>query len=49
MDAWARLFPNKAGGPVRRAEFVMTDMRLGLNKIQKLEASNPIPAAIARG
>jgi len=49
MDAWARLFPNKAGGPVRRAEFVMTDMRLGMNKIQKLEASNPIPAAIARG
>jgi hypothetical protein len=47
MFAWRKLFPNKnSGGPLRRAEFVMTDMRQGMNRIRKLEDSSPLLAAI---
>ena len=47
MFAWRKLFPNKStGGPLRRAEFVMTDMRQGMNRIQKLEDSSPMLASI---
>ena len=38
MDAWNRLFPHRnAGGPQRRAEFIMTEMRQGMDKIKKLD------------
>ncbi len=47
MNAWVRLFPKKdAGGPVRRAEFIMSEMRQGIDKIQKIEDSAPLLAEL---
>ena len=47
MDAWARLFPRKdAGGPVKRAEFIMSEMKQGIDKIQKIEDSAPMLAEL---
>lgn len=43
MDAWARLFPSKdAGGPVRRAEFIMNQIRQGIDNIQRIEDNAPM-------
>ena len=43
MNAWKRLFPNKdVGGPVRRSEFIMSDMKQGMDKIQKIEDQAPM-------
>lgn len=43
MDAWARLFPAKdVGGPVRRAEFIMSELKQGIENIQKIEDSAPM-------
>ncbi|MCG8510122.1 MAG: hypothetical protein MI741_12915 [Rhodospirillales bacterium] len=43
MDAWARLFPRKeAGGPVRRGEFIMSEIKQGIENIQKIEDSAPM-------
>ena len=43
MDAWARLFPGKdVGGPVRRAEFIMSELKQGIENIQKIEDSAPM-------
>ena len=48
LDAWSRLFPDSSiGGPVKRAEFIMTEMRLGFEKIQKIEDSAPTLAAVS--
>lgn len=48
MNAWAKLFPDrKVGGPVRRAEFIMSEMKQGIDKIQKIEDSAPMLAALA--
>lgn len=42
MDSWNRLFPHKdAGGPQRRAEFIMTEMRQGMDKIKQLDTKPP--------
>lgn len=42
MNAWERLFPRKdRGGPVKRAEFIMSDMKHGLSVIKKIEAAAP--------
>lgn len=47
MNAWAKLFPDrKVGGPVRRAEFIMSEMKQGLDKMQKIEDSAPMLAVI---
>ncbi|MCH8835080.1 MAG: hypothetical protein IH925_03955 [Proteobacteria bacterium] len=47
MDAWARLFPKKdAGGPFKRAEFIMSEMKQGIDKIQKIEDSAPMLAEL---
>ena len=47
MDAWARLFPEKGvGGPVKRAEFIMSDIKPGIDTIQKIEDSAPMLAAL---
>ncbi len=47
MDAWARLFPKKdSGGPVKRAEFIMSEMRQGIDKFQKIEDSAPMLAEL---
>ena len=43
MEAWARLFPNKdTGGPVRRGEFIMSEIKQGIDNIQKIEDSAPM-------
>jgi len=43
MEAWAKLFPNKdTGGPVRRGEFIMSEIKQGIEKIQKIEDSAPM-------
>ncbi|MBL4691198.1 MAG: hypothetical protein JKY68_07030 [Rhodospirillales bacterium] len=43
MEAWARLFPTpSAGGPGKRAEFIMSEMKQGMDKIQKIEDSAPM-------
>ena len=47
MTAWNKLFPNKnAGSLVRRAEFIMSEMRQGLDKIQQIEDSAPMMSTI---
>ena len=47
MAAWNKLFPNsKTGGIVRRSEFIMSEMRQGIDKIQQIEDSAPMLAAI---
>ena len=43
MDAWARLFPDRdSGGPVKRSEFIMSEMKQGIENIQKIEDSAPM-------
>ena len=43
MNAWAELFPNKtSGGLRRRAEFIMSEMRQGIDTIQMIEESTPL-------
>ncbi len=47
MDAWSELFPNmEVGGPGRRAEFIMTEMKQGMDRIQTIEDSAPMLAAL---
>ena len=47
MDAWARLFPKKdVGGPVKRAEFLMSDIKPGIDTIQKIEVSAPAVSGV---
>jgi hypothetical protein len=47
MEAWARTFAHKkAGGPGKRAEFIMTAMRQGMEKIQHIENSAPALAQL---
>jgi len=42
LDAWHYLFPHKsAGGPQRRSEFIMTEMRQGMDKIKQLDTKAP--------
>ncbi len=43
MDAWARLFPRAdVGGPVRRAEFIMSEIKQGIENVQSIEDSAPM-------
>lgn len=38
MSAWRDLFPSKNhGGPVKRSEFIMSEMKQGIQKIKKIE------------
>ena len=47
MEAWARTFVHKkAGGPAKRAEFIMTGLRPGLDKIQNIERCAPMLAEL---
>ncbi len=40
MDAWVELFPNRnVGGPGRRGDFILGEMRTGLQRIRDIEAS----------
>jgi hypothetical protein len=48
MDAWNRMFPSKeAGGPMKRADFIFTEMRPGFDKILRIEQAAPPPADFA--
>ena len=41
MESWSRFFPHKrAGGPARRAEFIMSQMRQGIENIHRIEDSD---------
>jgi hypothetical protein len=43
MNAWKRQFPSPtASGPMRRAEFIMSEMRQGIDRIRALEDSVPM-------
>lgn len=47
MEAWAKLFPSPSvGGPGKRAEFMMPEMKQGMDKIQMIEDSVPMLAAL---
>jgi hypothetical protein len=49
MNAWARLFPNEeTGGPVRRAEFVMAEMKQGIERMRAIDDSAPMLASIGQ-
>ncbi len=43
LETWAKTFPHKkAGGPGTRAEFIMSEMRPGIGRIQQIEDSAPM-------
>jgi len=45
MDHWQRMFPKKdMGGPIKKAEFIMAEMRQGLDKIKNIEKNAPMLA-----
>lgn len=47
MDAWAKLFPTpSSGGPGKRAEFIMSEMKQGMENIQQIEDSAPMLSAL---
>jgi len=47
MEAWARLFPNKdAGGPGKRVEFIMSEMKQGIENMVKVDDAGPMLAAL---
>lgn len=42
MAAWARQFPNKdTGGPARRSEFILGEMKQGIDVLKEIEANAP--------
>ena len=41
MDAWDEKFANGRGGPVSKADFIMSEMRMGMNYIYEIEKSAP--------
>ncbi len=47
MDAWSRLFPEaNVGGPGKRAEFIMIEMRQGFDKLKQIGDSAPMLSAL---
>lgn len=47
MDAWHRLFPKAdSGSPQKRAEFIMIEMRQGMDTIKSLDSEIPVSAAL---
>lgn len=47
MNAWTRTFPVPASaGPVRRAAFIMSDMRQGIERIAAIEDARPVLAEL---
>lgn len=41
MDAWEEKFARGKGGPVPKADFIMSEMRMGINYIHEIEKSAP--------
>lgn len=47
MIHWKRLFPDpELGGPVRRSEFIMSEMKQGIERMRDLERAQPMSVAI---
>ncbi|MBF0268441.1 MAG: hypothetical protein HQL44_07595 [Alphaproteobacteria bacterium] len=47
MNAWARAFPKKqSGGPVKRGELIMSEMKQGIDTIKKTEDDAPMLASL---
>jgi hypothetical protein len=47
MNAWKRAFPSPGrAGPMRRAEFIMSEMRSGIDRIRSIEDSAPMLSAL---
>ena len=47
MNAWSRQFSSPgSGGPVRRAAFIMSDMRQGIERISAIEEARPMLAEL---
>jgi hypothetical protein len=46
MGAWSDQFPTSSGGVGRRAAFIMSDMRQGIEHLQKSEDDSPMLAAL---
>ena len=48
MDAWVKLFPTpSSGGPGKRAEFIMSEMKQGMENIQEIEDSAPMLSGLS--
>ncbi len=41
MDSWENKFAKGRGGPLSKADFIMSEMRMGMNYIYKIEQSAP--------
>ena len=42
MDAWARMFPERnVGGPQKRAEFIHSELRQGIDRMRRFERDAP--------
>ncbi|MBT7760677.1 MAG: hypothetical protein HN732_25320, partial [Rhodospirillaceae bacterium] len=41
MDSWDQKFAKGRGGPISKADFIMSEMRMGMNYIYKIEESAP--------
>ncbi|MHC8507843.1 MAG: hypothetical protein ACYYKD_00360 [Rhodospirillales bacterium] len=47
MSAWARMFPSRGmGGPQKRAEFIHSELRQGIDRMQMIERESPRIEAI---
>ncbi len=47
MGAWSKLFPHRrAGGLPKCAEFILSEMKLGIEKIREIEAEVPAVASL---
>ena len=47
MDAWAERFPSSdIGGPIKRSEFILAEMKQGMAKIKKVEDQAPMLSQI---
>ncbi len=47
MNAWNTLFPSRSvGGPIRRSEFIMGEMKQGIENIKQVEDSAPMLSAL---
>ncbi|MFO1127146.1 MAG: hypothetical protein U1E66_01715 [Rhodospirillales bacterium] len=50
IENWDRAFPDKSSGsPARRAEYLMSEMRQGIEKIRKIQVSAPMLAELRTG
>lgn len=42
MNAWVDLFPTpQVGGPIKRGEFIMSEMKQGIDKVREIQANAP--------